>query len=125
MGAVTTPRFLLDSNIVIGLAKGPGAARALVDRRSAPPESCAISVITRIELFSTHLLTPTEEARINALLVTVKVYRLDEAIEQAIIALRRRSRLKLPDAIIGATALMHGLELLTFDDRLTAALATR
>jgi predicted nucleic acid-binding protein len=47
---------------------------------------------------------------------------LDDQIEAATIALRRRARLKLPDSIIGATAQVHGLTLLTLDERLKTAL---
>ena len=45
-------RFLLDTNVVIGLAQGPGAARDLLDASGAVPSTSAISQIARIELFS-------------------------------------------------------------------------
>lgn len=41
----------------------------------------------------------------------------DETVEQ-VIGLRRLTRLKLPDAIILATARVHGLRLVTLDQRL-------
>ena len=118
---MTTARFLLDTNVVIGLVKGPGAARDLVDSNNAPPEKCAISQITRIELLSFHALSPGEEARIKALLSVMTVILLNDPIEQHAIALRLRTRLKLPDAIVGATAKVAGLQLLTLDQKLSAA----
>ena len=45
---------------------------------------------------------------------------LPEPVEDAAITLRRTRRLKLPDAIVAATARVHGLELLTLDDVLAA-----
>ena len=120
---MTAARFLLDTNVVIGLVQGPGAARELVDRNDAPPEICAISQISRIELLSFHALTAKEEARINMLLSVMAIILLNEQIEQLTIVLRRRARLKLPDAIIGATAKVAGLQLLTLDQKLKAALA--
>ncbi len=105
---MTSPRFLLDTNVVVGLVNGPGAARNLVDLNNAPPEICSISQISRIELLSFAALTVEEEARINIVLSAMKVILLDDRIERETIALRPRVRLKLPDAIIAATASVPG-----------------
>ena len=67
-------------------------------------------------------MTPQHEMKVLNLLGSLKVLLLDGAVEQAAIDLRRRTRLKLPDAIIGATALVHGLKLITFDAKLQAAI---
>jgi predicted nucleic acid-binding protein len=40
---------------------------------------------------------------------------IDLAVEDHAIQLRRARRVKLPDALIAATALCHGLQLLTLD----------
>ena len=116
-------RFLLDTNVVIGLAQGPGAARDLLDASGAVPSTSAISQIARIELFSFPLLTAAEEVRLRQFIIPFDVLMLNEAIEQATIEFRRSKRLKLPDAIIAATANVHGLTLLTLDERLRAATA--
>ncbi|MFM9943066.1 MAG: type II toxin-antitoxin system VapC family toxin [Hyphomicrobiaceae bacterium] len=120
---MTPPRFLLDTNVIIGLAKGPGAARDLVDAASASPNQCAVSQISRIELLSFPLISDVEEAGIHMILDAMMILPLDEKIEVATIAIRRRTRLKLPDAMIAATAQMHGLTLLTLDERFRAAIA--
>jgi predicted nucleic acid-binding protein len=114
------PAFLLDTNVVIGLLNHRDAATALVG--DAKLVCLAISQITRIELLSYHALGIEAEAQIQRFIRTVKVIELDHEIEAATIALRRRARLKLPDSIIGATAQVHGLTLLTLDERLKAAL---
>jgi len=49
------------------------------------------------------------------------VFTLDERTEAAAVLVRRRTKLKLPDAIILATAQVHKLELLTLDERLANA----
>ena len=92
-------------------------------QHGAIPEVSAVSQITRIELLSYHALSRNEEARILALLKSVAVIPLYERIEVETIALRKRTRLRLPDAIIGATAKVAGLELLTLDQKLSEAFA--
>ena len=115
--------YLIDTNVAIGYLDGQPIARELIRKHGAHPGNSAVSQITRIGLLSFHALGPDEEARIRVLLAAVAVITLDEDIERETIALRRRTRLKLPDAIIGASARVRGLTLLTFDDRLSAALA--
>ena len=112
--------FLLDTNVVIGLLNNRAAATALVG--DAELDCLAISQITRIELLSFHALSIEAEAQVQRFIRTVKVLELNDGIEAATIALRRRVRLKLPDSIIGATAQLYGLTLLTLDERLKAAL---
>jgi hypothetical protein len=57
---------------------------------------------------------------IDNLLAMLAVLTIDARVELAAIALRRRTRAKLPDAIIAATADVHGLVLLTLDQKLQA-----
>lgn len=78
-----------------------------------------------MELSSFSTISSAEEAVIEALLSAVSVILLDERIEQEAIALRRRCRLELADAVIAATATVHGLTLLTLDERLGAALTKK
>lgn len=118
-------KFLLDTNVLIGLDKGTSAAKSLILANDARPELCAVSQITRIELLSFHGLEPEGLNRMTALVAAVSVILLDELIEAETIALRRQHRLKLPDAIIAATARTRGLSLLTLDDRLNAILTAR
>jgi predicted nucleic acid-binding protein len=119
---MTAPRFLLDTNVIIGLAQGPGAARDLLDASGATPAESAISQITRIELLSFPLLSVNEEVQLRQFIGPFAVFMLSEPVERATIDLRRSRRMKLPDAIIAATAEVHGLTLLTLDERLRSAL---
>jgi predicted nucleic acid-binding protein len=115
---------LLDTNIAIGLLDGRQAALDRLAMLGAAVATSAVSQITRIELLGWHAISARHEAKVLQLLTSLQVLPLDAAVEQAAIDLRRRTRLKLPDAIIGATALVHGLRLVTLDARLAAALTT-
>jgi predicted nucleic acid-binding protein len=109
-------KWVLDTNIIIGFVSGAEAATRLIAGRG-DTELCA-SVITRVELLSFHGLPPDEERRIRQFLRYVTVVDFDEQVEAATIAMRRITQLKLPDAIIAATAVALGSPLFTFDRRL-------
>ena len=109
VGQVSGRRLLLDTN-VIGYLDGREPARRLMDEHGALPENSAVSQITRIELLSHRAMSKDEESRILAILKAVTVIPLDERSETETIALRRRARLKLPDAL-AATAKVAGLKL--------------
>jgi predicted nucleic acid-binding protein len=111
-------KWILDTNIIIGFISGAEAAVRLV-AGCGETELCA-SVITRVELLSFHGLPPGEERRIRQFLRHVTVVDFDEQVEAATIAMHRIIQLKLPDAIIAATAVALGSPLFTFDRRLAA-----
>lgn len=110
--------ILLDTNIVIGLLKGYQPAIALIKRENLDLANCAISQITRMELLSYPTLQPEEEQQIQALLVNLLIIKLNDSIEQTAIQFRRTQKVKLPDAIIAATAKVYRLRLLTLDQEL-------
>lgn len=105
--------YLADTNVLIDLVLGrlPAASAAWLDARLAA-EQVAMSVVTRIELL-TKTQPADEYATMLALVRSVQVLPLDEPVIQQTIALRQQHRVKLPDAIIAATALTHGQPLLT------------
>jgi predicted nucleic acid-binding protein len=78
-----------------------------------------VSVITRIELYGFPGITPKEQADISRFLKDVTVIPLIDDVEQRTVEVRRRFRLKTPDAIIAATALALGASLVTGDGSLT------
>jgi predicted nucleic acid-binding protein len=78
-------------------------------------DSRFISIITKLELLKYPDITPDEEKRILAFLQGIIVLPITVAIEQETIEISRKTKLKLPDAIIAATAIVIGAELVTSD----------
>lgn len=117
-------KFLLDTNVAIGILKAYPSALALLTTEQLDFNNFAISQITRMELLSYPNLEAEEEQKIQNLLANSLVLNLDEKIEQEAISFRRNHNVKLPDAIIGATAKVYGLRLLTLDRQLEAKFIT-
>ncbi len=101
-------RYLLDTNAVIYLVNGRLAL-------PLPEGQYSISVITEIELLSFQNLPEEEERRIRELLQVLDRIPLSDAVRHQAILLRRNNRLKLPDAIIAASALTQQAILLSND----------
>jgi len=101
-------RFLLDTNAVIYLVNGR-LAHPLRDG------NYGISIITEIELLSFPGLSDEEERKIRELLSALECVHLTDKVRDHAIKLRRDHRLKIPDAIIAASALELGATLLTND----------
>lgn len=108
-------KFLLDTNIVIGLLKCHPGALALAEQANLQLSVAAVSQITRMELLGFPRLTVEEETQIRHFLSACQVCLIDETVEAEAIRLRRTGSFKLPDAIVAATTLTHRLKLLTLD----------
>lgn len=114
-------KWLLDTNMVIGLLKAYAPAVALAEAQGLDLEHSSVSQITRMELLGFPGLTTEEEMTIQDFLGSCRVILLDEMIEHKAIELRRSGHFKLPDAIVAASAITCGLRLLTLDRRLLEA----
>ena len=106
-------QYLADTNTIIDLVVGrlPTAGIFWLEQQLAQ-QTVAISVVTRIELL-TKTEPASEYATMQAFVQSVIVLPLDEPVIQYTIRLRQQHRIKLPDALIAATALAHGTPLLT------------
>lgn len=80
-------------------------------------------MITRIELLGFPGIKPDEDTLIRQRLEKFTCLALGPEVEDMAILLRRTRKVKLPDALIAATALSHGLTLLTLDQGLNAVAA--
>ena len=109
---------LLDTNVALYLLGG----RML---SPLPSGSYGISVITEMELLAWPSSTETEEDRIREFLKAVTVCELTAPIRARAVELRKLQHLKLPDAIVCATAMEFGVELWTNDVGLTRVPALR
>ena len=106
-------KLLLDTNVIIDFLK-------LQDPPFDIPSlllehECLVSVIVKLELLKYSEITIEEEKTIRDFLKFVPVVHLNEAIEEETIMISRSTGLKLPDAIIGATAIIYGAEIVTGD----------
>lgn len=105
--------FLLDTNALIYLQNGRLAV-------PLPEGSYAFSVISEIELLSWPQMEADADSVWRGLLSRFRRVELDAAVCEVAIRLRRVHRLRLPDAIIAASALAYQATLLTDDQRLLA-----
>jgi|SRR3989338_2979937 len=104
--------YLFDTNALIYYLAGEAPHvkvlfQSLKERGALP----AISVISHIELLS--IDDEAEVARVRELLGAVQVYGLEDRVVEETALTRRKYKLKLPDAIIAATALVHGCAVVT------------
>ena len=76
---------------------------------------CFTSIIVKLELLKSSAISANEEKNIYEFLKFVPVIPLTETIINETITLSRASTLKLPDAIIGATAITYNAEIVTRD----------
>ena len=111
-------RYLLDTNALIYLQDGKLA-------ETLPVGQYAYSVISEIELLSWPEIQHQEELGWRGLLATMQRIEVDATVRETAIRLRREHRLKLPDAIIAASALVLDAILLTNDQRLVSLPALR
>ena len=105
--------YLLDTNFVINYFKGFFKADAGKFTDSVINNTTFISVITRMELLSWKSLNPKDEEVIKEFISDSTVFSLEESIINRTILLRKAFAIKLPDAIIAATALVHDMQLIT------------
>lgn len=103
--------FVLDTNIFILLFNNQ------LDE-AIPQGRLGFSVITEIELLSFARLSEADERLIRQHLQALVRLPLNQAVSQQTISLRRQYRLKTPDAIVVASALVADAELVTNDQQL-------
>ena len=107
--------YLLDTNAVIYYFRGMQKAIAVFKLIEDANEEVNLSVITKIELLSFD--NEDELKNIDRLLVNSRIFSLDDEIVDKTIEVRRKYKLKLPDAIIAATAMINNLILVTHNKK--------
>jgi tRNA(fMet)-specific endonuclease VapC len=110
-------RFLLDTNAVIALLAGNAQVVDLL--RDA--DWIGISIVTRLEFLAFSGLTDADRDLFSQFVQRVDVIGLgasDDGLLERIIAVRLQHRLKLPDAIVVATAMIAMADLVSADAQL-------
>ncbi|MEK7990868.1 MAG: type II toxin-antitoxin system VapC family toxin [Thiotrichaceae bacterium] len=113
-------KYLLDTNIVLGVLKEHAKVQAFFKSNVLNNPTRFISEITRMELLAHPHITSDEETAIHAFLVYIETLPINRVVTNRVVQLRRsKPNIKLPDAIIIATALEYHLTLATCDENLT------
>jgi predicted nucleic acid-binding protein len=105
-------RFLYDTNILIDHLNGIAKATRELENTGDP----AISVITWIEVM-TGASSAEEESVLRSFLLNFECLPVSNAVAERAAVVRRQMRIKMPDAIILATAEVVGRVLVTRDVR--------
>lgn len=101
--------YLIDTNVIINFAQNKLPKSSTILLSNIIDNEPKISVINKIELLG---FTNTTK-QIIAFVKTATVFDLDEVIVNKTIELRKKHKIKLPDAIIASTAIIHKLTLIT------------
>jgi len=116
MNGMTDSCLVLDTNAVIFLTNRDNVIPD--DLKNELNESeLFISVITRMELAAKQV-KPEEEESIRDFIADVTVSPLDEEVEHKAVEIRRTTKIKLPDCIVAATAIVLDAVLVTNDKHL-------
>ena len=106
-------RCIIDTNILIYHLAGVLTYQAEATLAGALESGSSISIITRIELLGWRNHSPDSLKAAEALLNSVSEIPLHEEIIRLCISLRQNYSIKLPDAIIAATARYANFPLMT------------
>jgi predicted nucleic acid-binding protein len=101
--------IFLDTNILIYLLQGDQKIAELIDNKTF-----TISFITELELLSIPA-NPTQLKKIKSLLKECYILNINDEIKKNTIDFRNKYNVKLPDAIVAATAHYLDLPLITAD----------
>jgi predicted nucleic acid-binding protein len=110
-------RYLIDTSIASKYMDGLLSEKGFEFMDSVFEVESNISIITKIELLS---WVTEEKSLFQQVAIFVEdstIYQLSEEIALKTIQLRRKYKLKTPDAIIAATAIIHKLTVLTDNER--------
>lgn len=101
--------ILLDTNIIIYLSQKTLSLEKVFETNAI----YAISVISKMELLGYEFKNKLEEQFLNEIIDSLVIIPLTEDIVTLTIALKKQSKMKLPDAIIYATAQKLNAKFLT------------
>ena len=107
-------RYLLDTNAIITLLQGNKQISQLLNKA----DWLGISIISQIEFLSFPELSSADQQLFNQFIQRVEVVDLEstnDALMSKIIEIRQQFRLKLPDAVIAATAIHNSASVVTAD----------
>ena len=102
--------YFLDTNIILYILSGNKTIADYLHQRKL-----YTSVICEMELLGFKNLNAAEERGIRSFLSQFRILYIDDVIKNEAISLRKMYGLKLPDCIVGATAISLNLPLISAD----------
>jgi len=102
--------YLIDTNILIYILQGKPQVKYF-----AESEILTISCITEMEVLGKYQISEPERQVIGNALEHCQIIDIDSKIKQMAINIKQQNRIKLPDAIIAATAIKNNIALVTAD----------
>ena len=101
-------RAVIDGDVLIDYLQGIEKAKAEIDRYARRE----ISIISWMEIMA-GADSPEEEKECRAFLTTFTIHQLSVEVAGEAVRLRKKFRVRLPDALVWATARVHGCLLVT------------
>jgi predicted nucleic acid-binding protein len=105
--------YLLDTNAVINYLDGALPPHAMQFMNTIVDGNCNISVITKMETLGFAFKSIAEQNTMETFVYGSNVLIINDEIVDKTIAIRKIKKIKLPDAIIAATALVYGFTLIS------------
>lgn len=106
--------LFIDTNILLYLISGDETVAELLNGKHI-----AISFVTELELLGYKDLSESDLRIIQELLKEATVIDINSEVKRLVISLRRNYKIKLPDALVVASALYLNLPLVTADKQLS------
>ena len=103
--------MLIDSNIIIYAAQPANAALREFVAQHAP----AVSAVSYVEVLGYDRLTEQERQHFEVFFAAAPVLPLSQDVPEQAVKLRQLRKMTLGDALVAATALAHGLTLVTLN----------
>jgi len=111
------PEILIDTNIAIGFIGNRLNIHSMDKLDELFNGQYNISIINKIELLGYPDLDKNEEDKFNLLIEHAVLHQIDDKIIEKTIVIRKKFKIKLPDAIIAATCIVNGLQILTLNTK--------
>lgn len=110
-------RYLIDTNAIHDYLQELYTEKGLAKVDKILALEANISVVTQIEILSYIPSSEVFAQRLHSFVEESTIYELNGAIVEKTISLRRQYRIKIGDAIIAATALIHDFTIVTNNER--------
>ena len=108
-------RYLIDNNVISSYFSGFFSNKAMTFVADIIDQTPNISVITEIEALSWVSPDKNKEAIVKAFIEDANIFPLSSDVVAQCVKIRRSKKVKTPDAIIAATAIVHKLTIITSD----------